>query len=302
MMSWRSPVSRARKGLHRCSLRSGSTALARAGHSVRDFWSRRRCASPASMPGACVPGGCRSSCARPWTRRQPMAEPLSILKLIVQASIPVQIVIALLLLASLTSWAIIFRKRRIIGRARREADRFEGRFWSGDDLATLYRTIEAHGGATGMAGIFEFGFREFARLRQSATGSELLLEGSRRAMRVAQLKEIDRLEHSLATLATVGSTSPYVGLFGTVWGIMSAFSSLGNVQQATLAMVAPGISEALVATAIGLFAAIPAVVAYNRFADQVTRLEMRFDAFIEEFSTILQRHAARAGGSAGAER
>ena len=140
-----------------------------------------------------------------------------------------------------------------------------------------------------MAGIFEFGFREFARLRQSAVAPEQLLEGSRRAMRVAQLKEIDRLEQSLATLATVGSTSPYVGLFGTVWGIMSAFSSLGNVQQATLAMVAPGISEALVATAVGLFAAIPAVVGYNRFADQVTRLEMRFDAFIEEFSTILQR-------------
>jgi biopolymer transport protein TolQ len=231
-----------------------------------------------------------------------MGEPLSILKLIVQASVPVQIVIALLLGASLGSWAIIFRKRRIIGRARREADRFEGRFWSGDDLATLYRTIESRGGATGMAGIFEFGFREFARLRQSTTGSEQLLEGSRRAMRVAQLKEIDRLEHSLATLATVGSTSPYVGLFGTVWGIMSAFASLGNVQQATLAMVAPGISEALVATAIGLFAAIPAVVAYNRFADQVTRLEMRFDAFIEEFSTILQRHAARAGGTAAPER
>ena len=224
-----------------------------------------------------------------------MNEPLSIIRLIVQASIPVQIVIALLLLASLSSWAIIFRKRRIIGRARREADRFEGRFWSGDDLATLYRAIESRGGATGMAGIFEFGFREFARLRQQGVTNvqDQLLEGARRAMRVAQLKEIDRLEHSLATLATVGSTSPYVGLFGTVWGIMSAFSSLGNVQQATLAMVAPGISEALVATAIGLFAAIPAVVAYNRFADQVTRLEMRFDAFIEEFSTILQRHAAR---------
>ena len=223
-----------------------------------------------------------------------MGEQLSILRLIVQASVPVQLVIALLLLASLMSWAIIFSKRRIIGRARRDADRFETRFWSGDDLAQLYRTIESHGGASGMAGIFEFGFREFARLRQQGSiGADQLLEGSRRAMRVAQLKEIDRLEHSLATLATVGSTSPYVGLFGTVWGIMSAFSSLGNVQQATLAMVAPGISEALVATAVGLFAAIPAVVAYNRFADQVTRLEMRFDAFTEEFSTILQRHAAR---------
>ena len=235
-----------------------------------------------------------------------MNEPLSLLRLIVQASVPVQIVIGILLLASLMSWAIIFSKRSTIGRARRDADRFEGRFWSGDDLAQLYRAIESRGGATGMAGIFEFGFREFARLRQIAASSDQLLEGSRRAMRVAQLKEIDRLEHNLATLATVGSTSPYVGLFGTVWGIMSAFSSLGNVQQATLAMVAPGISEALVATAFGLFAAIPAVVAYNRFADQVTRLEMRFDAFIEEFSTILQRHAARGSVPsqpvAGAER
>jgi biopolymer transport protein TolQ len=228
-----------------------------------------------------------------------MGEQLSIIRLVAQASIPVQIVIAILLLASLYSWAIIFRKRLMIGRSRREADQFENHFWSGGDLAQLYRTIEARGGATGMASIFEFGFREFARLRQQgSTSSDQLLEGSRRAMRVAQLKEIDRLEQSLATLATVGSTSPYVGLFGTVWGIMSAFSSLGNVQQATLAMVAPGISEALVATAFGLFAAIPAVVAYNRFADQVTRLEMRFDAFTEEFSTILQRHAARGAGPA----
>jgi biopolymer transport protein TolQ len=231
-----------------------------------------------------------------------MGEPLSFLRLIIQASVPVQIVIGLLTLASLSSWAIIFNKRSSISRARREADRFEARFWSGDDLAQVYRAIESRGGATGMAGIFEFGFREFARLRQSAASADQLLEGSRRAMRVAQLKEIDRLEHSLATLATVGSTSPYVGLFGTVWGIMSAFSSLGNVQQATLAMVAPGISEALVATAFGLFAAIPAVVAYNRFADQVTRLELRFDAFIEEFSTILQRHAARGGSGVSQER
>jgi biopolymer transport protein TolQ len=227
-----------------------------------------------------------------------MGEQLSVIRLIAEASIPVQIVIAILMLASLTSWAIIFRKRFVIGRARRGADQFENSFWSGGDLAQLYRAIEQRGGATGMSSIFEFGFREFARLRQQGTvASDQLLEGARRAMRVAQLKEIDRLEASLATLATVGSTSPYVGLFGTVWGIMSAFSGLGNVQQATLAMVAPGISEALIATAIGLFAAIPAVVAYNRFADQVTRLEIRFDAFTEEFSTILQRHAAR--GHAG---
>jgi len=227
-----------------------------------------------------------------------MGEQLSIIKLVVEASIPVQIVIGILLLASLTSWAIIFRKRLIISRARRGADQFENSFWSGGDLAQLYRAIEQRGGTTGMASIFEFGFREFARLRQQGTvAADQLLEGARRAMRVAHLKEIDRLEASLATLATVGSTSPYVGLFGTVWGIMSAFSSLGNVQQATLAMVAPGISEALITTAIGLFAAIPAVVAYNRFADQVGRLEIRFDAFTEEFSTILQRHATRGHGT-----
>jgi len=223
-----------------------------------------------------------------------MGEQLSIIRIIVEASIPVQVVIGILMLASLSSWAIIFRKRLVIGRARRSADQFENSFWSGGDLAQLYRAIEQRGGASGMASIFEFGFREFARLRQQGSISpDQLLEGARRAMRVAQLKEIDRLEASLATLATVGSTSPYVGLFGTVWGIMSAFSSLGNVQQATLAMVAPGISEALIATAIGLFAAIPAVVAYNRFADQVGRLEIRYDGFTEEFSTILQRHAAR---------
>ena len=223
-----------------------------------------------------------------------MSGQLSLIQLIVQASVPVQIVIGLLLLASLTSWAIIFRKRLLLGRAQREADQFENNFWSGGDLAQLYRAIESHGGATGMASVFEMGFREFARQRQQGAGSpDLVLEGARRAMRVAQLKEIDRLEFRLATLATVGSTSPYVGLFGTVWGIMSAFASLGDVQQATLASVAPGISEALVTTAIGLFAAIPAVVAYNRFADQVSRLEVRFDAFMEEFSTILQRHTTR---------
>ncbi len=227
-----------------------------------------------------------------------MGEQLSIIHLIVQASVPVQIVIALLLVASLTSWAIMFSKGRVISRSRREADRFESRFWSGDDLAQLYRAIESAGGASGMAGIFEFGFREFARLRQSNVAPDQLVEGARRAMRVGQLKEIDRMERGLATLATVGSTSPYVGLFGTVWGIMAAFSGLGNVQQATLAMVAPGISEALVATAMGLFAAIPAVMGYNRFADQVSRLEIRFDAFIEEFSTILQRHASRGNAAA----
>jgi biopolymer transport protein TolQ len=223
---------------------------------------------------------------------------LSIVKLILDASVVVQLVILLLLSASVGSWTIIFRKRMVIGRAYSEAGKFEESFWSGGDLGSLYRTIETRGGATGMSSIFEFGFREFARLRQAGVSPDQQLEGSRRAMKVAQLKEIDRLEQSLATLATVGSISPYVGLFGTVWGIMSSFVALGAVQQATLAMVAPGISEALIATAIGLFAAIPAVIAYNRYADKVSRLELRYDAFMEEFSTILQRHAGRGAAPA----
>jgi biopolymer transport protein TolQ len=223
-----------------------------------------------------------------------MPADLSIIRLVLDASIPVQAVLALLAFASVMSWAIIFNKSAVINRSRREADQFETSFWSGGDLAQLYRTVESRGRTTGMSNIFELGFREFARLRQQGpVPADQLLEGARRSMRVAQLKEIDRLEHSLSTLATVGSTSPYVGLFGTVWGIMSAFSSLGNAQQATLAMVAPGISEALITTAVGLFAAIPAVIAFNRFADQVGRLEVRYDAFTEEFSSILQRHAAR---------
>ncbi|MBX3702792.1 MAG: protein TolQ [Steroidobacteraceae bacterium] len=223
-----------------------------------------------------------------------MQESHSIVDLVMQAGPVVKAVIALLLLASLASWTIIFRKRRLLREAQVEANRFEGAFWSGGDLGKLYRAIESRGEpAVGMEGIFEAGFGEFSRLRTQAggTGTELL-EGVRRAMRVAQLREIDRLEESLATLATVGSTSPYVGLFGTVWGIMGAFQGLGNVQQATLAMVAPGIAEALIATAAGLFAAIPAVVAYNRYADKVSRLELRYDAFMDEFSTLLQRHAS----------
>jgi biopolymer transport protein TolQ len=197
----------------------------------------------------------------------------------------------LLLLASVMSWAIIFDKTRVISRSRREAEQFETAFWSGGDLSTLYRSIETKGRAgTGEQSIFESGFGEFSRLRQHGTPGDQWLEGARRAMRVAQMRELDRLERNLALLATVGSTSPYVGLFGTVWGIMSAFHNLGNAQQATLAAVAPGIAEALIATAIGLFAAIPAVVAYNRLSDQVSRLESRFETFIEEFSTILQRH------------
>jgi len=219
----------------------------------------------------------------------------SAIDLILQASPIVQFVMALLAGASVVSWAIILRKRQLLKAERASADRFEEQFWSGGDLSALYRTLEA-GTPSGMAGVFVAGFREFSRLRkQVGMSGGPLLEGSRRAMRVAQLRETDRLEQNLATLATIGSTSPYVGLFGTVWGIMSAFQGLGNVQQATLAMVAPGIAEALIATAMGLFAAIPAVVAYNRYADHVGRLEVRYDAFMEEFSTILQRHAGIQG-------
>jgi biopolymer transport protein TolQ len=220
----------------------------------------------------------------------------SALDLVLHASFIVQFVMALLAAASVVSWAIIFRKGRLLGDARSAADAFEDQFWSGGDLASLYKSYEGSS-PTGMAGVFLAGFREFSRLRQQAglAGAQLL-EGTRRGMKVAQLRETDRLEQNLSTLATIGSTSPYVGLFGTVWGIMSAFQGLGNVQQATLAVVAPAIAEALIATAMGLFAAIPAVVAYNRYADQVGRLELRYDTFVEEFSTILQRHAGVGAG------
>ena len=222
-----------------------------------------------------------------------MSTDLSFVELILEASLVVQLVMLSLLIASIASWAIIFQKRRVLRIARAASDKFESQFWSGGDLAAMYRRIATRdGGAQAMESIFEAGFREFQKLREQASVSgEQLLEGARRAMRVSQMKQIDRLEQSLATLATVGSTSPYVGLFGTVWGIMNAFRSLGNVQHATLAMVAPGIAEALVATAMGLFAAIPAVIFYNRYADQVDRLESRFDTFTEEFSAILSRHA-----------
>lgn len=220
---------------------------------------------------------------------------LSIVQLVLDASPVVQFVLAALLLASIASWAIIIDKRRLLNKAMRSAEDFEARFWSGGDLNSLYRDI-ARSEATplGMAGIFEAGFREYGRLKQeSDLPAEQLIEGARRAMRVSQLREMDRLEHNLAALATVSNTSPYVGLFGTVWGIMSAFYSLGNLQSATIAAVAPHISEALIATAMGLFAAIPAGVFFNRYADQVSRLEVRYDTFMEELSAIFQRSAAR---------
>jgi len=225
---------------------------------------------------------------------------LQVLKLVMDASWLVQFVLVLLAIASITSWSIILGKRSMLARVRSEAEKFEAKFWSGGDLGTLYRSLEAKGGSHGMSNIFEMGFREFARLRQSGATSDQQLEGARRAMKVAQLKELDGLEHNLATLATIGSVSPYVGLFGTVVGIMNTFIALGAVAQATLATVAPGIAEALVATAFALFAAIPAFIAYNRYADKVSRLELRYNAFMEEFSTILQRHASRPPGATDA--
>lgn len=222
-----------------------------------------------------------------------MTADMSVIGLLWEASLPVQIVMLLLLGASIMSWSIIFNKRRLIRRTRDASDEFEAAFWSGGDLNTLYRSAtRAKGGSIGMASIFEAGFREFNRALQAGDStSDKIVEECRRAMRVAQMREVDRLEQGLATLATVGSTSPYVGLFGTVWGIMGAFMGLANVQSATLAVVAPPIAEALIATAMGLFAAIPAVIAYNRYADKVVRLEYRYDGFTEEFSSILRRHA-----------
>ncbi len=218
---------------------------------------------------------------------------VSVIELVAGASLIVQLVMALLLASSVTSWMIILRKRSELSMTRTEADRFEEEFWKGGDLIAMYRKLESHkANAQGVASIFESGFREFARLRQhGAIGADQIIEGSRRAMRAALLKETDRLEKSLAMLATIGSISPYVGLFGTVWGIMSVFYGLGNAAQVTLAQVGPGISEALITTAMGLFAAIPAVIFYNRYADQVSRLELRYDTFVEELSTILQRSA-----------
>ena len=216
---------------------------------------------------------------------------LSIINLIMEASLLVKLVMLVLVLASLWSWTIIFSKRFAMRRARRAADSFEDRFWSAEDLSTLYSRITGRGHEpSGMEKIFEAGFREFARLRKrEGIDPRAILEGAQRSMRVALNREIEELEHSLSFLATVGSVSPYIGLFGTVWGIMNSFQALGNVHQATLGMVAPGISEALVATAMGLFAAIPAVIAYNRYSSDLDRLFSRYDMFLEEFSSILQR-------------
>jgi biopolymer transport protein TolQ len=220
---------------------------------------------------------------------------LSIISMVSNASIVVKVVMAILALASMLSWTYIFMKMFAVRRARRAADEFEREFWSGTDLVGLYqRASSGRYAAAGMERIFEAGFKEFLKLKgRAGAGADVsaLLDGTRRAMKATYQREMDALESHLSFLATVGSVSPYIGLFGTVWGIMNAFRGLSNVAQATLAQVAPGIAEALVATAMGLFAAIPAVIAYNRFSHDIDRLASRYESFMEELQNILQRQA-----------
>ena len=223
-----------------------------------------------------------------------VTQDLEIWTLIANASIVVKVVMAILLAVSFMSWMFIFQKWFVLRRAVSQTLKFEREFWGGQDLNALYQGAVNHRHTIGsLERVFEAGYREFAKVRQSGTDVSDMVDGARRAMRATFQREMDFLERHLAFLASTGSVSPYVGLFGTVWGIMHAFRNLANVQQATLAQVAPGIAEALVATAIGLFAAIPAVVAYNRYSHDVERLGNRFESFMEEFSNILHRQAMR---------
>jgi len=217
---------------------------------------------------------------------------MSFVHLVLNASIPVQFVMLVLLLASIFSWAIIYMKWAFLKQSRLEAKTFEGRFWSGINLSDLFSQLSSRQDKRfGMEAVFENGFREFARARKAEMESAEIINASHRTMKVSTVREIEALESNLSYLATVGSVSPYIGLFGTVWGIMDSFRSLAGVQQATLAMVAPGISEALIATAMGLLAAIPAVIAYNSFATGIDQLVVRYENFVEEFTGILQRQA-----------
>jgi len=221
---------------------------------------------------------------------------MSFVHLITGASPFVQLVMAILILASILAWTVIFAKWRQLRRARAAAEAFESRFWSGAELAGLYKELvqnELKPGEQAMEAVFVSGFKEFARLKKEGLEPDEVMEGVQRSMRVALGRQMEILEQHLPFLATVGSTSPYIGLLGTVWGIMNAFRALSGVKQATLAMVAPGIAEALIATAFGLFAAIPAVIAYNRLVTDVDRLAGRFQAFQEEFVNILQRQVRR---------
>ncbi len=224
-----------------------------------------------------------------------VSQNMSLLHLVLQASIPVKIVMGLLLAASFMSWWYIFIKLFALKRAAKDTQRFEAEFWGGADLNAVYHRVSDQPEKAGeLERVFEAGFSEFLKLRrQSGASVNVIMDGTRRAMRAAYQREVDTLESHLAFLATVGSVSPYVGLFGTVWGIMLAFQNLASVAQATLAQVAPGIAEALIATAMGLFAAIPAVVAYNRYTHDLDRLSSRMESFMEEFSNILQRQVAK---------
>ena len=217
-----------------------------------------------------------------------------------EASLVVKLVMVILLLASLISWAIIYAKSRQLSRATRHATAFENEFWSGADANQMYQHIRSREDEdlSGMEHVFERGFSEYAKLVKQTDDSDTVVEGSYRAMKIALSRETDSVEQHLPFLATVGSTAPYVGLFGTVWGIMNSFTALANVEQATLAMVAPGIAEALIATAIGLFAAIPAVIGYNRLSNQSERLLNRYDNFMDEFTSVLQRQVLRRNNAA----
>ena len=216
----------------------------------------------------------------------------SLLTLIINASVPVQLVMLLLLGASVLSWALMYVKRAYIRQSQAEARDFEGRFWSGLNLSELLGQLsQSQERRFGLEAIFENGFREFARARKAELENSESVHSAHRAMKVAMAREIEMLENNLPFLATVGSVSPYVGLFGTVWGIMESFRALAGVQQATLAMVAPGIAEALIATAMGLLAAIPAVVAYNKFSSEIDIMIVRYENFLEEFTGILQRQS-----------
>ncbi|MCB5226254.1 protein TolQ [Alishewanella sp. 16-MA] len=221
-----------------------------------------------------------------------MSGEISILHLLLDASIVVQAVMLILVGMSVTSWAMIFKRKKILTEALSDAKKFEDRFWSGIDLSKLYAEVSARQQANGMEALFKSGFKEFARMHKTSRQSAAVMDGTHRAMRVGLSREVERLESDLPFLATVGSISPYIGLFGTVWGIMNSFIALGAVQQATLAMVAPGIAEALIATAIGLFAAIPAVIAYNKFSTQVEQIESSYINFVEEFANILHRQVS----------
>ncbi len=225
-----------------------------------------------------------------------LGQDLSLFHLILNASLPVQIVILLLLGASMMSWWFIFIKMFALKSALEMTERFEREFWGGGDMNAIYRRVSGRREEAGEMGrIFEAGFSEFSKLRrQTGLSTSVTIDSTLRAMRAAFQREVDGLESHLAFLATVGSVSPYVGLFGTVWGIMLAFQGLATVAQASLAQVAPGIAEALIATAMGLFAAIPAVVGYNRYTHDVDRLANRMESFMEEFSNILQRQVNKA--------